>query len=89
MYNFWNWIKSCVLELGLEKHDELLGWWWICCWIAWFYVVLSNTLYIEPINVVANQFGWLRDQNWVFGWKRVEKIVSLKTELMKNRVTKI
>jgi len=27
-------------------------------------------LYIRPVNVSVNQFGWLGDQNWVFGWKR-------------------
>ena len=45
--------------------------------IACFWIVLSDMLHIEPANIVENHFGWLGDQNWVFGWKRVWEFVNL------------
>jgi len=39
------------------------------------WVVYDVLLYIEPITNVANHFGWLGDQNGVFGWERVLGIV--------------
>jgi len=38
-------------------------------------IVSDALLCIEPITNVANHFGWLGDQNGVFGWERVSEIV--------------
>jgi len=43
--------------------------------ISCFCVVLSTMLYIEPVNIVENRFGWLGDQNWDFWMDRVWEFV--------------
>ena len=62
-----DWI--CVVLVRFWEYDELLKMLVNMLLILCFCVVLSAMMYRRPVNVFVNHFGWLGDQNWVFGWK--------------------
>jgi len=85
MYDSWDWIEFVCFwyrfwEIGwiVENVDE-----WVVDFM--FCVVHDDMMDIRPVNVFVNQFGWLGDQNWVFGWKWGLKIVVLETAQMNTR----
>jgi len=75
---FWKLDWICVVLVRFWEYDELLKMLMNMLLITCFCDVLSDMMYIRPVNVFVNHFGWLGDQNWVFGWKWGLKIVVLK-----------
>jgi len=65
-----NWI--CCSWVRVRKLWKVAECCELCCWFHVFWVVLVVILHIEPVNIVVFHFGWSGDQNWVFGWKKLE-----------------